>query len=343
MSAPADIRTEDELEDRLSEPTPPVIETLGALAGDIIVLGVGGKMGPTLARMARRASDAAGVRRRIIGVSRFSSGGQIELRRHGIEAISCDLLDATAVARLPDAANVLFLAGRKFGSTDDEAATWAINSHLPGVVCNRYRTSRIVALSTGNVYPLVPVAGPGSRETEPAQPVGEYAMSCLGRERVFEHFSRVFEIPIAVIRLNYACDLRYGVLVDVARKVLAGEPIDLSMSYFNTIWQGDASTMVLRAFIDVASPPWVVNVTGPEKLRVRDVAERFGRLLNRPVQFTGAEADTALLSDASYGLERLGPLRVGADQLIEWVASWVAGGGRSLGKPTHFESRDGRF
>jgi nucleoside-diphosphate-sugar epimerase len=343
MSAPADIRTEDELEDRLSEPTPAVIETLGGLGGDIIVLGVGGKMGPTLARMARRASDEAGVRRRIIGVSRFSAGGEADLRKYGVEAISCDLLDAAAVARLPDVANVVFLAGRKFGSTGDEAATWAINSYLPGVVCARYRGSRIVALSTGNVYPLVPVSGPGSREADPPQPVGEYAMSCLGRERVFEHFSRAYGIPAAIIRLNYACDLRYGVLVDLARKVLAGEPIDLGMGYFNTIWQGDATAMALLAFAHTASPPRFINVTGPEKLSARAVAERFGQLMNRPVRFTGTEAATALLSDARYGLGLLGPLRVGADQLVEWVANWVTRGGRSLNKPTHFESRDGRF
>jgi len=339
----SDIRTEDELEDRLSEPTAAVIETLGALGGDIIVLGVGGKMGPSLARMARRGSDAAGVRRRIVGVSRFRAGGETDLRKHGIEAISCDLLDAAAVAKLPDAANVLFLVGRKFGSTGDEAGTWAINSYLPGVVCARYRGSRIVALSTGNVYPLVSASGAGSRETDSPQPVGEYAMSCLGRERVFEHFSRPYGIPVAVIRLNYACDLRYGVLVDLARKVLAGEPIDLGMGYFNTIWQGDASAMVLRAFAHAASPPKIINVTGTEKLSVRAVAERFAQLMNRPVRFTGTEADTALLSDARYGLGLLGPLRVGADQLIEWVAGWVIRGGRSLGKPTHFESRDGRF
>src|SRR5262245_31619528 len=189
------IQTVEQLEDRLSEPSAGASAALGRLEGDIILLGVGGKMGPTLARMARRASDAAGVRRRIIGISRFAAGGEAQLRKHGVEAIACDLLDVAAVARLPDAANVLFLAGRKFGSPGDEAATWAINSYLPGFVCNRYRTSRIVALSTGNVYPLVPVSGQGSRESDPPQPVGEYAMSCLGRERVFEHFSRAHRIP----------------------------------------------------------------------------------------------------------------------------------------------------
>jgi nucleoside-diphosphate-sugar epimerase len=293
--------------------------------------------------MARRASDAAGVRRRVIGVSRFSGGGQDALQAHGIETIACDLLDADALARLPDAANVVYMAARKFGSTGDEATTWAINSYLPGLVARKYRGSRIVAFSTGNVYELTPVDRGGSREDDPPRPVGEYAMSALGRERVFEYFSRTFGTPIAVIRLNYATDLRYGVLVDLARHVWAGEPVDLGMGYFNTIWQGDANAMTLRAFDHVASPPWVVNVTGPELLSVRAVCEHFGQLFERPVRFTGSETATALLSNAERGLKLFGPLQVGADRLIEWVAEWVARGGRSLGKPTHFETRDGAF
>jgi nucleoside-diphosphate-sugar epimerase len=342
MSALA-IGTEVELEDRLSEPTAGVVETLGRLPGDVIVLGAGGKMGPTLCRMARRASDAAGVARRVIAVSRFSGGDDDALQANGVETVRCDLLDAAAVARLPDAALVVFLAGRKFGSTGAEATTWAINSYVPGVVCTRYRGSRIVALSTGNVYPPAPVTGHGSRESDPPGPVGEYAMSGLGRERVFEHFSRADGTPVALIRLNYACDLRYGVLVDLARRVHAGEPVELTTGHFNTIWQGDANAMVLRALEHVASPPWVVNISGPEVLSVRATAERLGRLMGRHVRFAGTECDTALLSDARYGLSVLGPPRVTTDQLIEWVAAWVAGGGRSLGKPTHFESRDGRF
>jgi nucleoside-diphosphate-sugar epimerase len=336
-------RTEGELEDALSEPTAGVVVAMGRLTGDLIVLGVGGKMGPSLARMARRASDAAGARRRVIGVARFSGGGEDHLRAAGVEAVRCDLLDPDAVAALPDAPNVVFLAGTKFGTAGNEAATWATNSYLPGVVARRYRGSRIVALSTGNVYGLAPVAGGGSREADPPRPAGEYAMSCLGRERVFEHFSRTLGTPVALVRLNYACDLRYGVLVDLARKVLAGESIDLGMGHFNTIWQGDANAMTLRAFDHAAAPPWVANVTGPERLSVRAVCERLGALLGRPARFTGAEAPTALLADARRGLEALGPPRVPADQLIEWVAGWVAGGGRSLGKPTKFESRDGTF
>jgi nucleoside-diphosphate-sugar epimerase len=343
MSAPDCIRTEAELEDRLSEPTPEVVAALGRLSGDIILLGVAGKMGPSLARLARRASDAAAARRRVIGAARFSGGGEAELRAHGVETVRCDLLDAAAVAQLPDAANVVFLAGRKFGSTGDEAATWATNAYLPGLVCDRYRDSRIVALSTGNVYGLAPVSARGSREDDPLRPVGEYAMSCLGRERVFEHFSRAHGTSVAIVRLNYACELRYGVLVDLAQKVWAGEPIDLTMGSLNTIWQGDACAMVLRALEHTAAPPWVVNVTGPEMLSVRAVAECFGQRMGRPVCFRGTEAGTALLSDARRGLEVLGEPRVPTVRLIEWVADWVMRGGRTLGKPTHFESRDGRF
>jgi nucleoside-diphosphate-sugar epimerase len=337
------IRSEEDLEALLSEPTPEVAQTMGRLKGDIIVLGVAGKMGPSLARMAKRASDAAGVHHRVIGVARFSSGSPAALQTHGIEAISCDLLNEEDVARLPDAPNVIFMAGRKFGSTGDEPATWALNAYLPAIVCRKYRHSRIVAFSTGNVYGLVAVQGGGSREGDPPQPAGEYAMSCLGRERIFEYFSRALGIPMTLIRLNYACDLRYGVLVDLARRVQQGVPVDVGMGYFNTLWQADANAMTLRAFDHVATPAWVVNVTGPEILSVRDVAEKLGRLLNRNVHFEGAESATALLSNARLGLELLGQPRVNSGQLIEWVADWVARGGAHLGKPTRFESRDGKF
>jgi nucleoside-diphosphate-sugar epimerase len=337
------IRTEAELEDRLSEPTPAVVETMARVPGDVIFLGVAGKMGPTLARMARRASDAAGVNRRVIGVSRFSAGGDAALREHGVEAVRCDLLNESEVEKLPDAANVVYMPARKFGATGDEATTWAVNCYLPAVVCKKYRQSRIVAFSTGNVYPLVPAASGGSKETDPPNPVGEYGMSALGRERMFEHFSRTLGTPVSVIRLNYACDLRYGVLVDLARKVFAGEPVDLTMGHFNTIWQGDANALTLSALGHCATPPRVFNVTGPEVLGVRSVCERFGELFGKPPRYTGSESDTALLSNASATLARLGPPRVPADQLIEWVAAWVAAGGRLLNKPTRFEARDGRF
>ena len=244
---------------------------------------------------------------------------------------------------MPAAPHIVYLAGRKFGSTGDEPLTWAMNCVVPTIVCQRYRSSRIVALSTGNVYGLVDVSGNGSRETDSLAPVGEYAQSCLGRERIFQHFSRAHETPTALIRLNYACDLRYGVLVDLARSVWEGRPVDLRMGHFNTIWQGDANALTLTALGQTASPARVFNITGPEKLSVREICEHFGRAMNRPVEFTGVEEPTALLSDCSLSIRSLGSPHVTAAKLIEWVAEWTMSGGRLLGKPTHFESRDGKF
>jgi nucleoside-diphosphate-sugar epimerase len=341
---PEPIQNLDQLEDRLSEPTPEVVETLRRMEGEILVLGVAGKMGPSLARMARRASEQAGVRRRIIGVARFSSAVlEAELQRGGIETIRCDLLDEEAVQRLPDAPNVLYLAGMKFGATGQEPLTWAMNTHLPAVVCRKYARSRIVAFSTGNVCGLVPPAGAASVETDSPAPVGEYAMSCLGRERVFEHFSRTQGTPIVLVRLNYACDLRYGVLVDLAQKVLAGAPIDLGMGWFNTIWQADANVMTWRCFEHAAAPPLVLNLTGPEVLSVRAACEQLGKLLGRKPVFTGKESTTALLSNAGRAFSLFGQPRVRAEQLLRWVAAWLRQGGPTLNKPTHFESRDGKF
>lgn len=338
------IQNLEQLEDLLSEPTPEVVQALARLEGDLIVLGVAGKMGPSLARMARRASDLAGTRRRIIGVARFSSAGlETELQRHGIETIRCDLLDEEAVQRLPDAPNVLYLAGMKFGATGQESLTWAMNTHLPAIVCRRFARSRILAFSTGNVYGLVPAPGGGSVETDSPAPVGEYAMSCLGRERVFEHFSRTLGTRVVLIRLNYACDLRYGVLVDLARNLLAGAPIDLGMGWFNTIWQGDANAMTLRCFGHVASPPLTLNVTGPELLNVRETCETLGKLLGRQPISTGTESPTALLSNARRAFSLFGQPRVSAGRLLAWVAAWLRQGGPTLNKPTYFGARDGRF
>jgi len=336
-------RSESELDDALSQPTEQVVETLARLKGDIMVLGAAGKMGPSLARMARRASDLAGVKRRVIAVSRFSSGGEEAFTAHGVETIRCDLLDEAEVQRLPDAANVIHMPGRKFGSTGDEGATWAVNCYLPAIVCKKYRSSRIVAFSTGNVYPFTRPDTAGPTETDLPNPVGEYGMSALGRERMFGYFSRTLDIPVAIIRLNYAVDLRYGVVVDIARQLLSGEPINLAMGYFNAIWQGDANAMTLRAFDYAATPPRVFNVTGPEVLSVRRVAERLGELLGVQPRFAGTEAGTALLSNAAAGIAALGPIRVSSDQLVEWVADWSKRGGRVLDRPTHFEARDGRF
>ncbi len=333
-----------ELEDLLSQPTPAVVEMMRRIAGDIILLGVAGKMGPSLARMARRAADEAGTARRVIGVSRFRDAGAREaLHEHGIETISCDLLDESAVAALPEAPNVIYLAGMKFGATGNEPLTWAMNTHLPAIVCRKFRTSRIAAFSTGNIYGLVPVSGGGSKETDAPNPAGEYAMSCLGRERMFQYFSDALHVPVALIRLNYACDLRYGVLVDVATKVWRGDPVDARMGFFNTIWQGDANALSLLALEHAASPAWVFNLTGPELLSVRDVAQSLATRWGKTARIDGTESPDALLSDPARCFTTLDRPRVNADTLIEAVASWIERGGVLLGKPTHFESRDGKF
>jgi nucleoside-diphosphate-sugar epimerase len=312
--------------------------------GDVLVLGVAGKMGPTLSRMARRAMDAAGVSHRVIGVSRFSSVHQQQaLGACGIETIRCDLLDESALARLPDAPNVIFMAGRKFGSSGNEPLTWAMNTHLPAAVCARYRSSRIVAFSTGNVYGLTRCGHGGSREDHSPAPVGEYAMSCLGRERMFEYFSSAFEIPVAILRLNYATEMRYGVLVDLARRIWKREPVDVTMGYFNTIWQGDANAMALAALDHVATPPLIVNIAGPEEVSVRDACATLAAMLDVEVTFTGREAEDALLSNGSRGWALLGAPRVNLQQMLSWTADWIRRGGDHLDKPTHFESRAGRF
>ncbi len=344
---PETIRDNETLEDLLSAPSYGAVAALGRIRGDIILLGAGGKMGPSLARMARRAADSADARwtpRRVIAVSRFSEVGlEARLRGHGIKTIACDLLDPDAVERLPDAPNVIFMTGMKFGATDNAARTWAMNAWLPGIVCARYRASRIVAFSTGNVYGLCPVALGGSREDDALRPDGEYAMSCLGRERIFEHFSREWRIHTALIRLNYACEMRYGVLVDLAQKIWREEPVPLAMGCFNVIWQGDANAAALEALAHAATPPFVINVTGPELLRVRGVCEKLAAIMGKRVRFVGGESPDALMSDARRAHELFGPPRVNADTLVRWVADWVMRGGETLGKPTHFEVRDGRF
>jgi nucleoside-diphosphate-sugar epimerase len=334
---------DNRLEEALSEPTPELVEDLRGLDGDILVLGAGGKMGPSLARMASRASRQAGSTRRVIAASRFSSEEtQRCLQSWGVETLVVDLLSRADLSRLPRAPNVVFMAGRKFGSTGRESLTWAMNVLVPSAVCETLRGSRFVAFSTGNVYGLSPVERGGSVETDPLRPDGEYAMSCVGRERVFEHHAEL-GVPSAILRLNYACDLRYGVLVDLAGKVLRGEPIDLAMGWFNTIWQGDASAMALRMLARTSAPPLVLNVTGTELLRVRDVAAELGRLLGRTPAFRGEEGRDAILSNAGEASRLLGAPRVAAGELIRMVAEWALAGGRSLQKPTHFEVRDGRF
>jgi nucleoside-diphosphate-sugar epimerase len=344
VELPTSIRDETHLEELLSEPSAAAVGAIRRVAGDVVVLGVAGKMGPTLARMARRAVEAAGVSARVIGVSRFSSPDQQRaLEQHGIETVRCDLLDEAALSRLPDAPNVIFMAGRKFGSTGDESYTWGMNTYLPALVCRRYGASRIVAFSTGNVYGLTPKGRGGSREEDAPAPIGEYAMSCLGRERMFEYFSRAHAVRVAIVRLNYAAEMRYGVLADLAARVLRGEPIDVTMGYFNVIWQADANAMALAALARAASPPVVVNVAGAEELSVRQTSAELARLMGVDVSFTGIEAADALLSNASRARALFGEPRVDAARLLAWTADWTQRGGASLGKPTHFESRSGRF
>lgn len=334
----------EELEDLLSRPTPAVIETMRRLEGDIAFLGAGGKIGPTLARMARRASDAAGVPRRVLAVARFSTPSLRErLQSWGIETIACDLLERDQLACLPRVPNVFYLAAMKFGTTGQEAMTWAMNTYLPGMVCEHLRPARLVAYSTGNVYPLVPVGRGGSVETDPLEPVGEYGMSCLGRERIIAYFSQKLDIPAALLRLNYAQEPRYGILVDIARPVLAGHPVDVTMGYFNAIWQGDSNAMTLRAIEHVSVPPRAINVAGPEELSVRRVAEQFGRLFGRPVTLTGSEAPDALLSNGRLGYELLGRPVVEPDQMIRWIADWLIRGQPVYDRPTKFQARDGKF
>ena len=338
------IKTVEQLDDALSLPPNSLVESLANLDGDILVLGVAGKMGPTLARMAKRASDEAGIDRKVIGVARFSNPSeQQKLNAWGIETIKADLLDERAVVALPDAPNIVFMAGMKFGSTGSESLTWAMNAVVPAIVASRYRDSRIAAFSTGNVYGLVRVSEGGSVETDSMNPTGEYAMSCLGRERVFEHFSRTNGTPTSIIRLNYACELRYGVLVDLATKIKDGQPIDVTMGSFNVIWQGDANAHALASLADCDSPPFVINVTGPETLSVRDVSNQLAEHMKLPVTFTGEESPTALLNNAILSHNRYGQPEMPADELLSNVADWVSRGGDSLGKPTGFEVRDGKF
>ncbi len=335
----------EQLENVLSEPSDELIQAVSRLEGDVIVLGVGGKMGPSLARMVRRASDAAGGARRVIGVRRFTNGAMASaLRADGVETIPGDLLNCGFVRSLPKVKNVLYLAGMKFGTASDAAQTWASNTYLAGLAADHFRDSRIAVLSTGNVYGLLPVhAGRGSVETDPPAPTGEYAMSVLGRERVFEHFSHVHRVPISIIRLNYATEFRYGVLVDLAEKVYRGEPISLSMGFFNTIWQRDACEMIVRSLEYADTPPLILNVTGADRLSCRKVCERFGEIFDREVRFTDVESATALLSDPSLAVSLFGAPPTPIDEVISGTADWISRGGETWNKPTQFEVRDGKY
>ncbi|HEY2204106.1 MAG TPA: NAD-dependent epimerase/dehydratase family protein [Pseudonocardia sp.] len=344
-----------ELDRELWWPPPSVVEDLAAVPGDLLLLGAGGKLGLSLARMARLASDSAAATdarsatdtaspRRVVAVSRFAEPGRRdEFADAGVETVAADLSDPAALAGLPDAPNVIYLVGRKFGTTGTEWTTWAVNTYLAARVAERFAGARIVAFSTGNVYPLTPLGSGGADEHTPPAPVGEYAQSCLGRERLLQHVSIGTGTPMSILRLNYAIDLRYGVLHDVARAVWAGEPVDVTMGAVNVLWQGDVNTVTLRSLRHCASPPDVLNVTGPETVSVRWLAGECGRRLGREPLLTGQEAPTALLSNAARCADRFGHPRVPLARMLDWTCRWVAGGGASHGKPTRFEQRAGAF
>jgi nucleoside-diphosphate-sugar epimerase len=342
-SPPLPDRIEDvaHLEQVMTTPSPAVVEDLAGVDGDLLVLGVGGKMGPTLARLARRAAPG----KRVVGVARFSDPAvRASLEENGVECLAADLLDRSAVARLPNAANVVFMAGRKFGSVGSEDLTWAMNVLVPAHAAERYAESRLVAFSTACVYPYVPVAGGGADETTPTTPPpGEYAASCVGRERVIEHLSRAHRTPGRLLRLSYAIDMRYGVLHDLGTRILAGRPIDVTMSHVNVIWQGDANEVALRALAHCTTPTAALNVSGPEIQSVRSLADRLGAQLGRAPVFSGEEAQDAWVIDCSEMTRLFGPPRVPIERLIAWQADWLRRGLPGLGKDTHFETRDGRY
>ena len=332
------------IEQELFKPSDALINDIKSIDGDIIFLGVGGKMGPSMAKLARLAIDKAGLKKKIIGVSRFSDAqARTELETAGIETISADLLNEKELAALPEAANVMYLAGTKFGTTGKESLTWAMNSYLPGRVAERFKNSKIVAFSTGNIYPFTPVHSGGPSEEAVPNPVGEYGQSCLGRERIFQYFSEKNNTPVLIYRLNYAIDVRYGVLLEVAKSVLNEKPIDLTTGNVNVIWQGDANEIALRSFLHCSSPAKILNVTGPETVSIKWLSEQFGILFNKKPQFVNETQPNALLNNASLAHKLFGYPRVTLREMIDLVAAWLKGGGTTINKPTHFQERKGQF
>jgi len=329
------------LEEFMTQPTPELAADLARTEGDILVLGVGGKMGPTLARMAKRAAPG----RRVIGVARFSEAGlRARLESQGIECIACDLLERAALERLPRAPNLVFMAGHKFGAAGNAAFTWAMNVGVPYMVAEAFRDSRIVVFSTACVYPFADVAGKGAAESVPAlPPPGDYAASCVGREKAFEYGSLKYGTRARLVRLEYAIDMRYGVLHDVASKVHAGKPVDVTMGHVNVIWQGEANEQALRLLAHCTAPALPLNVSGAEVVSVRALAAEFGKRFGKRPVVTGTEAPTAWLIDTSAAQQLLGKPRVPLARMLDWQADWIARGGPSLGKPTHFETRDGKY
>lgn len=326
------------------KPSPALVSDVAQIEGDILILGAGGKIGPSIARLTRQALDIAGKSNRIIGVSRFSEAGlQEELNKDGIETIAADILDDAQLQALPDAPNVLYLAGTKFGTSSNQPYTWAMNSYLPGRVAEKYKHSKIVVYSTGNVYPYTKVGSGGATEETPTEPVGEYGQSCLGRERLFQYFSNQYGTPILIYRLNYAIDFRYGVLLEIAKTVLANKPVNLAAGHVNVIWQSDASEMAIRSLLHCESPSKILNITGPETVSVRWLAEEFGKHFNTKPEFINEEQPTALLSNAAESFRLFGYPQVSLKQMIEITADWLMQGGETINKPTHFQERKGQY
>lgn len=341
---PEHFESETELDEWLTRPRAPLIEFIRTLPSPLVILGAGGKMGPTLAVLAQRAASAVGHPLRVIAVSRFSDPAtRLWLEQRGVATHRADLLDPEAVRRLPDAANVVYLVGLKFGTAKAPATTWAINTLVPTLIAERYARTRMVALSTGNVYPLTEVQRGGSSERDPLHPLGEYANAAVARERLFEFGAARNGLPLALLRLYYAVELRYGVIVDLARMVQAGAPIPLANGWFNCIWQGDANELILRALALASSPPSAWNLCRPERFSVREIARKLGERLGREPSFTGTEAATALLGNPTPLCRALGTPSTPIDPILTWVAHWVKHNGRDLGKPTHFEVRDGNY
>lgn len=341
---PESLRTETELDELLTRPSERLVEFIKSVSGPLLILGAGGKMGPTLAVLARRAAEAAQHPLEIVAVSRFSNASSRQwLETHGVKTLNCDLLDANAIGGLPDASNIIYLVGLKFGTAQNPAATWAINTLVPARVCERYPRNRIVALSTGNVYPQSEVRRGGSVETDALTPLGEYANAAVGRERIFEFHSQRNRTPITLLRLFYAVELRYGVLADIARKVYAREPVALANGHFNCIWQRDANELILRSLPLAAAPASVYNLCRPEIFPVRETANRLGALLGQAPIFSGNESGTALLGNATKLAAALNLPETPMETILRWTADWVGQGGRDLGRPTHFEVRDGQY
>lgn len=336
------MQSELDLEELLTRPSAADVAAMNRLDGDILVLGAGGKMGPTLVHRMARAIRSAGVQKRIYAVVRKDRDGAF-LNDDVVQLIETDLLDPASYRSMPDVANVVFMAGRKFGSVGDQPMTWATNVWLPGLAADRFRGSRTIAFSTGNVYPFVAAESGGATEQTAVSPTGEYAQSALGRERIFEYFANTYGSPTLIYRLNYAVDLRYGVLVDIGQKVLAGKPVDVTTGYVNVIWQGDANSYCLRAFEHCGTPTVLLNVTGSRTLSVRQLAEQFGERFGKRAIITGEEAPTALLSNPALCESLMGAPEIQEDDLFDMTAHWLSTGGTTLGKPTKFESRDGRF